>query len=154
MSTTVLPADVENECFAENGDHALSTLHLGVWSISRAKCSCLASLPGSDGSTFDMLVVKATPDQKVPRLSVMVSATREFAENVDYFPVTIDGKTVPAGAQPKAGVFVVELEGAIDWFRDVSQAHTIQIGPYTYTSDQSATAMSGLLNCYGDLKGN
>lgn len=153
LSVTVLQAAAADMCIAENGDDALSRQSFGAWTLFRAKCSCLVSLPGSGESTFDMLVVKATPRQKAPLLSVMVSAAKEFAGDIDYFPVILNGKPIAAGAQPKAGVFLVELEGSIDWFNEVSKADTIRIGPYFYTSDQSKKAMSELLSCYASLKG-
>lgn len=100
-----------------------------------------------------MLVVKATADQKVPRLSVMVSVTQEFSDDVEYFPVIINDKPIAAGAQPKGGVFLVELEGHVDWFDEVAKTETLSIGPYSFGSDQSDKAVSALQTCYAGLEG-
>jgi|EndMetStandDraft_3_1072993.scaffolds.fasta_scaffold09066_3 hypothetical protein len=152
-SVTALPPDATNECIAENGDNALSQQSFGAWTLFHAKCSCILSLPGPGDSSFDMLVVKATADQKVPRLSVMVSVTQEFPDDVEYFPVIINDKPIAAGAQPKAGVFLVELEGHVDWFNEVAKTGTISIGPYSFGSDQSDKAVSALQTCYAGLEG-
>jgi hypothetical protein len=153
VSATVLPPDVANECIAEVGDAALSQQSFGAWTLSQAKCSCMLSLQGAGDSTFGMLVVKATASQIAPRLSVMLSVTQEFPDDVEYYPVTINGKPIEAGAQPKAGVFVVELEGHVDWFDELGKTDTINVGPNIFTSDQSSKAVSALLTCYAALGG-
>lgn len=100
-----------------------------------------------------MLVVKATASQIAPRLSVMVSLTQEFPDDVEYYPVTINGKPIEAGAQPKAGVFLVEMEGHVDWFDAIAKTGTINVGPHIFISDQSSKAVSALLMCYAALDG-
>ena len=140
-------------CSAEDGDRALSETQIEAWTLQTAKCSCFISLQGTEQSEFSMVVVKATPDQTVPRLSAMLSVAEEFPENTENLPVLINHILTNAEAVPLAGTLTVELDGETDWITSLSEARSLKIGRYRFTSEKSAAAMAGLRACYSSLKG-
>ena len=140
-------------CSAEDGDRALSETQIEAWTLQTAKCSCFISLQGTEQSEFSIVVVKATPDQTVPRLSAMLSVAEEFPENTGNLPVLINDRPVNAEAVPLAGTLTVELDGETDWITSLSEARNLKIGRYRFTSEKSAAAMAGLSACYASLKG-
>lgn len=100
-----------------------------------------------------MVVVKATPDQKHPRLSAMLSVVQEFPENTGRYPVFINDREIKAEAIPLAGTLTVELNGEQNWFKLISTAKKLQIGPYYFASAQPEAAMHELIACYKSLSG-
>ena len=144
---------VPEVCSAEDGDRALSETQIEAWTLQTAKCSCFISLQGTEQSEFSMVVVKATPNQTVPRLSAMLSVAKEFPENTGNWPVQINDMPVNAEAAPLAGALTVELDGETDWIARLSDARSLKIGRYRFTSEKSAAAMAGLRACYSSLKG-
>lgn len=144
------PLDV---CIAEDGDIALSQKSIEAWTLLYAKCSCFIALAGSDQSEFSIVMVKASADQKQPRLSAMLSVAQAFPETTGELPVVLNGRNISATPTPLAGTLTVELEGATDWIAAISEAKTLQIGDYHFTSAQSKTAMQELKTCYAGLKG-
>ena len=140
-------------CSAEDGDRALSETQIEAWTLQTAKCSCFISLQGTEQSEFSIVVVKATPDQTMPRLSAMLSVAEEFPENTGNLPVLINDRPVNAEAVPLAGTLTVELNGETDWITSLAEARSLKIGRYRFASDKSAAAMAGLRACYSSLKG-
>ncbi|MBB5091477.1 hypothetical protein HNQ68_002018 [Pseudochrobactrum saccharolyticum] len=140
-------------CSAEDGDHALSEKQIEAWTLQTAQCSCFISLKGTEQSEFSMVVVKATPDQKQPRLSAMLSVVQEFPENTGRYPVFINDREIKAEVMPLAGTLTVELNGEADWIKLISTAKKLQIGPYYFKSALPEAAMHELIACYKSLSG-
>lgn len=153
FSRPMTPPTSADTCYAEDGDIALSQKTIEAWTLLHAKCSCFIALTGSEQSEFSIVMVKAYAGQQQPRLSAMLSVTKAFPDNVSELPVLLNGHNMTVKATPIGGTFTVELDSSTDWIAAISEAKTLQIGDYNFTSAQSQTAMRELQMCYTALKG-
>lgn len=140
-------------CIAVNGDDAISQKKIASWTLLTAKCSCYISLQGSEQSEFSIVVVKASPDQKQMRLSAMLSVTSAFKHGSKALPIVINGQLLNAETVPLAKTLTVELADSIDWISAITEAQSIMIGQYNFSSTQSRKAMEEFRSCYAGLSG-
>lgn len=152
--TLIVPqAEPADTCWAEDGDNPLSQRQIENWTLLSAKCSCFIGLTGSEQSEFSIVTVKGSAGQKQMRLSAMLSVGEDFPENIGRLQLFINDRQIDADISPLAGTSTIELKGRTDWIARVSEAETIKIGSYVFTSRQSRQAMDELKSCYAALKG-
>jgi hypothetical protein len=152
--TLIVPqAEPADTCRAEDGDNPLSQKRIENWTLLSAKCSCFIGLTGSENSEFSIVTVKGSAGQKHMRLSAILSVGADFSENIGQLPLSINERQIDADISPLAGTSTIELKGRTDWITQISEAETIKIGQYVFTSRQSRQAMDELKSCYAALKG-